>query len=133
MRKILSIAAGGMAGAVLRYLIRNIDMTGGMPLDTLAVNAAGSFLLALLLTLAMGALHIHDDIQAGLTAGFFGAFTTFSSVCQESVTLFADGHAATAAVYMLLTVVLGLAAAFAGYRLARRLEARGAADGEEDE
>ena len=53
----MGIAAGGMAGAVLRYWIRSMEL-GAFPWDTLAVNAVGSLLLALLLTLALGRLKL---------------------------------------------------------------------------
>jgi CrcB protein len=119
----MSIAIGGMVGAISRFLIRNIELS--IPLDTLAINILGSFLLALILTLAIENLKMHNDVKVGLTAGFFGAFTTFSSVCQESVTMLSKGQTPLAVVYIIVTVVLGMAAAYTGYRLAKRLEARG--------
>ena len=76
MRKITGIAAGGMAGAVLRYWIRNIDMSG-IPLDTLAVNVAGSFLLAFILTLILERTKLPAELQTGLTMGFLGRSPRF--------------------------------------------------------
>jgi CrcB protein len=119
----MSIAIGGMVGAISRFLIRNIELS--IPLDTLAINILGSFLLALILTLAIENLKMHNDVKVGLTVGFFGAFTTFSSVCQESVAMLSKGQTPLAVVYIIVTVVLGMAAAYAGYRLAKWLEARG--------
>ena len=120
MRKIIGIAAGGMAGALLRYWIRSVDVSG-IPWDTLAVNVVGSFLLALILTLALDKTKLAADVQAGMTVGFLGAFTTFSAICQENVTLFRNGQGWLALLYMTITVALGIAATYAGWRLARRL------------
>jgi len=120
LRKIIFISAGGAAGAVLRFLVRGIRFSMYFPLGTLAVNVLGSFLLALILTVSMDRFKIHEDLRDGLTVGFMGAFTTFSSVCQESVTYLTDGRAAAAMVYIVITTALGMAAAFAGYRLAAR-------------
>ncbi len=105
---------------MLRYWLRSVDVYG-IPWDTLAVNVAGSFLLALILTLALVRLKLPVDIQAGLTVGFLGAFTTFSAICQEYVTFFSSGQSMLGVLYIALTLVLGLAATYAGWRLAWRL------------
>ena len=120
MRKIIGIAAGGMAGALLRYWIRSIDVSG-VPWDTLVVNVTGSFLLAFILTLALDKTKLAADVQASMTVGFLGAFTTFSAICQENVALFRNGQAWLALFYIAITVTLGIAATYAGWRLARRL------------
>ena len=120
MRKIIGIAVGGMAGALLRYWIRSIDVSG-IPWDTLAVNVAGSFSLAFILTSALNKTKLAADVQAGITVGFLGAFTTFSAICQENVTLLRNGQVWLALLYMASTVALGIAATYAGWRLAQRL------------
>jgi len=132
LRKFISISAGGMAGAMLRYLIRNIQLSSDIPLGTLTINVVGSFLLAMILTLTIDRLKIHDDIKTGLTVGFFGAFTTFSSVCQESVSMLNKGQIWMAFIYIMLTTVLGMAAAYAGYHLSKRLEACDGSNEEDD-
>ena len=123
MKKVIGIAVGGMAGAVLRYWIRSLDMNG-LPWDTLIVNVTGSLLLAFLLTLALEKTRLSVELQSGLTVGFLGAFTTFSAICQEYVTFFSSGQTLLAVLYMAATVALGIAATFAGWRLARRLFSR---------
>lgn len=132
MRKIIGIAAGGMAGALLRYWIRSIDVSG-IPWDTLVVNVAGSFLLSLILTFALDKTKLAADIQAGITVGFLGAFTTFSAICQENVTLLSNGQVWLALLYMAITVVLGIAATYAGWRLAKRLRPREELDEADEE
>ncbi len=46
--------------------------------------------------------------------GFMGAFTTFSTFSLEAVTLLQEGHIMSAAVYVLLSVLLCLLALYAG-------------------
>lgn len=120
MRKIIFILAGGAAGAVLRFLIKGLRISADFPLGTLAINVLGSFLLALILTASMGRFKQHEDLRDGITVGFMGAFTTFFSVCQESAALWTEGRGETAVVYLVLSTALGMAAAFAAYRLAAR-------------
>ncbi|WP_315979817.1 CrcB family protein [Aliamphritea spongicola] len=49
-----------------------------------------------------------------LMVGFMGAFTTFSTFSLEAVTLLQEGHIMSAAVYVLLSVLLCLLALYAG-------------------
>ena len=134
MRKIIGIAVGGMVGALLRYWIRSIDVSG-VPWDTLVVNVTGSFLLAFILTLALDKTKLAADVQASMTVGFLGAFTTFSAICQENVALFRNGQIWLALFYIAITVALGIAATYAGWCLARRLRPQEEPEtaGEEDE
>jgi len=48
-----------------------------------------------------------------------GGFTTFSAFCIETLFLMEDGKLGYAALYVSLSVVLGIAAVFAGAWLAR--------------
>ena len=51
--------------------------------------------------------------------GFLGSYTTFSTLSMATVTLLEEGNVSGAAVNLTATVVLGLAAAFAGLLLGR--------------
>lgn len=56
-----------------------------------------------------------------LSIGFLGAFTTFSTFSFETQTLLRTGRGPAAAGYVLLSVVLGVVAAWMGYALGRAL------------
>ncbi|NJD03098.1 MAG: hypothetical protein FIA99_11020 [Ruminiclostridium sp.] len=84
MKKYLYIGIGGSIGAILRFAVRNVklaDYKGNIPLNTLFINISGCFLLAFLLASAFSFLQLDADIRLGLSAGLFGAYTTFSSLC----------------------------------------------------
>lgn len=115
VRALALVAAGGTVGTLLRTLA----VTGegdGLPLQTLAVNVAGAFLLGLLL----GALHRRPQarsLRLALGTGLLGAFTTWSGLAVQCVLLVRDGRATLAAGYLLASLTLGVLAAAAGSRL----------------
>lgn len=120
MKRWICIGLGGAAGAVLRFLIRGLVFvpdTVGFPLNTLLINVVGSFALSLLLTVTGGIFALKPHVRLGLTVGFLGAFTTFSTICREMALLLSDGHYGTALLYAHSTVLLGLLAAYLGFAL----------------
>ncbi len=122
MRKHLFIAIGGILGAVLRYLTESIHIYryhGNIPLNTLTINVAGSFFLALILTVAFEILPFDTNVRLGIATGFLGAFTTFSTLCKETVGLLREGFYFSALSYITVSTVLGLAAVYFGMVLAR--------------
>ncbi len=123
MRKYIFIGAGGILGAILRYLIKNTNIYqyhGNLPLNTFIINIAGSFILALVLTIAYKVKEIDNDLRLGIATGFLGAFTTFSTLCKETVSLFSQGDYFSAIVYVSTSTIIGLAAVYLGMALARR-------------
>ena len=128
MRKYLFIAAGGALGAMLRLEVKGIDLyqiAGKMPLNTLLINVIGSFLLALFLTAANERMEWHPDIRLGISVGFIGAFTTFSTMCREITALVYSSNYFYAALYALLSLFLGLMSAWLGVLLARKCAVNG--------
>lgn len=124
MRKFIFISLGGAAGAICRYLLKSSSVFlnfGIFPLDTLVINISGSFLLAVLLTMAFEFWEFDADIRLGMASGFLGAFTTFSTLCRETAVLLEQGYYQTAAAYIAFSAFLGLAAAYLGLILAREL------------
>ena len=94
MRKYIYISIGGALGAVFRLAIENVHIWNyneSIPLNTLIINIAGSFILALFLTAAYEVMEVDADLRIGLSTGFLGAFTTFSTLCKETVSLMAGG------------------------------------------
>jgi CrcB protein len=117
---ILAVFLGGAAGTALRLLtddaIPHTDST--FPVSTLLANIVGSFVLGLLVALVWPRVPLW--VRAGLGPGLLGGFTTFSAVMLSLVTLTSSGQAGIALVYLLVTLILGFGAAFAGIRLGSR-------------
>lgn len=104
-------------GAVCRYSLgRLITLkTGnGFPTGTLAINTSGALMLSLLLHGAVRWSSLEPHLQLALTAGFLGAYTTFSTFAYEASQIFQEGEYLSATGYLLATAVLGLVAAWAG-------------------
>jgi CrcB protein len=115
----LYIAAGGVAGALGRYLVASwlAPAAGGFPWATLLINFAGSILLGFLLR-SFPAWNTPPDARALLTVGFCGSFTTFSTLAYETVALAHSGAYGLAAAYSLGSLVLGVAGVLLGLALA---------------
>ena len=116
----LAIAVAAGIGAVVRYLTDLVvsHRTGGeFPYGTLVVNLSGSLLLGLVVGLSL-----HRGLPAApalvLGTGFAGGYTTLSTWAWESVALAESGALRRAALNVVGSFVLGLAAAAAGLGLA---------------
>ncbi len=123
MRKYIMIACGGFLGAVMRYSIRGIRIFpfGEIPaLNILVINLSGAFLLAWILTVCFVAFACDSDIRQGITTGLLGAFTTFSTLCKETVGFLREGNCFLAAAYIFLSAVLGLGMVYFGILLAEK-------------
>lgn len=124
MVKILFIAGGGAIGSVLRYLLQGwLQRTTGsaFPIGTLVVNLLGCLTIGVLAAaLAGAAAGVREEIHLGLTAGLLGGFTTFSAFGLETYLLASPGQYRHAAAYVVLSVVLGLAAVWLGHRAGER-------------
>lgn len=121
MKKYIFIACGGFLGAILRVVIKGWQIPGyseNIPLNTLIINVVGSFLLALILTIAYEVRDMNADVRLGIATGFLGAFTTFSSICKEVAELLKNGKYFSALSYVTVSVMLGFAAAYFGMVLA---------------
>ncbi len=83
----------------------------------MAINIAGSFLLGLLAAESW----FSRDVREAIGVGFLGGFTTFSTFSVQMVLDVDGGEPWRAALYLVVSVVGGIAAATAGYVLGRRL------------
>ena len=101
-----------MLGTALRLLL---DTTVQQPLSTLLINVVGSIVLGFLTARVWPSAP--PWLKAGLGPGLLGSFTTFSAF---AVIVVRFGFSMSSVLYVVLTVALGLVAAFAGLRLGRR-------------
>jgi CrcB protein len=127
-RELAAVVIGGMLGTALR-LGANLAFphhAAGFPWSTLAINVAGSFVLAVLVGTLWRRPATPAWVKAGLGAGALGAFTTFSALMVSAVAMSASGQWMLAAGYLVASVVLGLVAAAIGLLVGRPLTTIGA-------
>lgn len=116
----LYVALGGALGALARYGLSGwIHGFAGpsFPWGTFGVNIVGSGFIGL----ALGWLEastLPAEVREFVAIGLLGAFTTFSTFTYETAGLLRDGEWSRAGLYVVGSVALGLAAVFAGFRLA---------------
>jgi len=112
MREFLLVGAGGFLGAMARYGV-SLAMqrwTGTFPWATLSINVAGCFLIGFLMPL----VEQRPLWLALVVPGLLGGFTTFSAFGHETWRLAESGRAVLGAVYVVLSLGLGLAAVWGG-------------------
>lgn len=115
MNDLLAVGAGGFLGACARYLLgAHISSLwkGHYPLGTFVVNIAGSFLLGLILLNPGLGNGFGRELNLGLSIGFLGSFTTFSTLEYETLTLLENKKVLVAAMYVFSSFIAGLAAAW---------------------
>ena len=110
MLQCLIVAAGGAAGAVMRYLIGLLPMNpgNGFPLKTFLINVIGAFVIGLVAAAAKNSLS--PRLVLFLKVGICGGFTTFSSFALETETLMAKGQNGVASLYVILSLFCGILA-----------------------
>jgi len=121
---ILSVAGGGAAGAVARYLVNISPLARAFdkfPFPTFFINVTGSFLIGFLLILLTDKFDVSDNLRMAVIVGFLGAFTTFSTFEMEIYGLINDRQIAMALAYLVLSVVVGFVSLLAGIQLARSI------------
>lgn len=120
----LVVALGGALGAASRYLLAGAVhrvLPATFPYGTFIVNILGCFLFGIIAGLAEERFVVGPQARRFLLIGVLGGFTTFSSYTYESFTLARDGQFAPAFANTLGQVIVGFAALWGGYVLARLL------------
>ena len=118
-----ALSAGGVLGVNARYWLgywMNRWVSPQFPWATFVINVSGSFAIGFL-TVALARWLPHPHVRLLVITGFLGAYTTFSTFSQESVTLWQRGEPALALVNLVGSVAAGLVAVLLGIGLARGL------------
>jgi fluoride exporter len=119
----LLVLLGGMIGAPARYLADRALQArhdSVFPWGTFAVNMAGSLVLGFLLG-AQRHLGLSASVVLLLGTGFCGGLTTFSTFGYETLRLLEDGAVGEASLNVTGSLVVGVLAAWLGFRLAGAL------------
>jgi CrcB protein len=112
------VAIGGALGSVARFGLANfmaVATGSAFPWGTLLINILGSFVISFFGMLTGSGLRFAVPYEARVfvTVGICGGFTTFSFSLQ-TVDLIRTGQAGRAGIYVTASVILCVAACFAG-------------------
>ena len=117
---ILLVGLGGFAGALARYAaggcILHQTLGAKFPWSTFAVNVSGCLLMGLLSGLAERLDWFSPQTRLLLLTGLLGGFTTFSAFSLETVYLLRRGEVWTAGLYAAASVIVCVAAVWAGLK-----------------
>jgi len=120
----VAIAIGGVLGCWARFAQTNLVQAvygRDFPFATISINVIGSFLMGFLFIETLERLTIAPALRTGILTGALGGYTTFSTFEMETLLLAESGELLKAALYVVLSVGLGFAAAFGGAYIARNL------------
>jgi CrcB protein len=124
MQAYLAVAIGGTLGCWARYamtlLVQGV-FGSAFPYATLSINVIGSFFMGLIFTGTLERIAVGPHLRLGILTGFLGGFTTFSTFAMETLLLAEQGETGKSALYIVLSVAVGVAAAAAGAYLGRTL------------
>ncbi len=108
------VGAGGVLGALLRYLITEISEDERFPVSTLAVNSIGSLLLGFITFSGL-----EGSITLFLGVGACGSFTTFSSFSFETFRMWEKEENKKAVINATLNLALSLTSVGIGFLLTK--------------
>ncbi len=113
----------GALGTLARYGVTLLTQSWlprsaqDFPWATLTVNVIGSFVLAVVVFLALNG-RVSQDVRLALGTGFCGAFTTFSTFALETDALLTRGAWLEGTLYVVGNLLLGFLAVSLGKALA---------------
>jgi CrcB protein len=118
----LFVVIGGAIGTLARYLISvaALPFSQSLPWGTIWINIIGSFVIGLFgtLTLAHGRFPVSENARLFVMVGLCGGFTTFSSFSLQTLDLMRSGANLRAAINVVASVVLCIAAVAVGHLIA---------------
>jgi len=94
-------------------MVASPQTIAGLPVNVLAVNVVGSFILGLFSVLSV-ALNLNSSYTLLIATGFCGAFTTMSSFALETSNLMDSNRLLLVALNILANVGLSLGAVVGG-------------------
>ncbi|GGK16923.1 fluoride efflux transporter CrcB [Luteimonas terricola] len=125
MSAYLWVGLGGFLGSVARYaaaVALGAAPTDRFPWATFAVNCLGCLLIGVLVG-ASAKASVSEPVRLFLVTGILGGFTTFSAFGLEALTLLRRGETSLALLYILGSVLVGIAAVWLGLRFTSGAEA----------
>ncbi|MBP6024222.1 fluoride efflux transporter CrcB [Ferruginibacter sp.] len=116
-KNFLLVGLGGAIGSMLRYAISLLVTVKQFPYGTFIVNIAGSFIIGAVLALSLKNELFSNNWKIFLATGICGGFTTFSAFAAENMALLQSGKYGIAFIYIMASLLLGIAAVVLGFKL----------------
>lgn len=116
MKILLFVELGGFVGSSLRFIISETIKTksvGTFSYGMLSVNVIGCLVIGLSFVIVRKASFLLE-LRYSLATGQIGGFTAFSTFSYETFSLIRAGQMGYAAVYVLMSILLGVMATFLG-------------------
>jgi len=121
LKAYILVALGGGIGSLLRFGISQLLNTKAIhtfPWATFLVNLLGCFLIGLLIGLSNKyQFQNQNQFNSFFLIGICGGFTTFSTFSVETLRLLQNSQNIQAILYIIGSILLGLALTFLGYFL----------------
>ncbi|NQZ45632.1 MAG: fluoride efflux transporter CrcB [Flavobacteriaceae bacterium] len=123
MKQALLVFLGGGAGSVLRFYLTKAfnPLIQNFFLGTFVSNILGSLLIGVILGLSVKQQVLSNDQSLLLATGFCGGFTTFSAFAFEKHSLLQTGQFVQLALYLMASIIVGIACVALGLWLAKML------------
>jgi CrcB protein len=119
LKELLWVGAGSCLGGMARYGVSLLlrSASGGFPWGTFVVNVAGCLLIGLLWGWSSRQGSMPASVNLFLSVGLCGGFTTFSTFSKESLSFLQSSQLSSFLLYVLLSLLLGIAAVALGWRI----------------
>jgi fluoride exporter len=124
VQKYFLIALGGALGSIARYWVGStISSRLGtrFPYGTFFINITACAIIGFSIAFLGRRVDVSPAWQFLIPVGFVGAYSTFSTFEWEAFSNLQIGSFLIAAVYVILSIILGLSAVWGGVLAARRL------------
>jgi CrcB protein len=113
----LWVFIGGGLGSITRYtLAKSLNASGDYPWGTLLANGLSCLVLGILLAM-VSKQWLSLELRLLLVTGFCGGFSTFSTFSYEILAFFKNAQYASAAIYLMGSVLIGLMTIWIGMKI----------------
>ena len=122
MKSFLLVFLGGGVGSSCRFLISNVlnnNFKSFHYLGTFSVNVIGCILIGIVMGFLQKENNFNQNYLLLFSSGFCGGFTTFSAFANENLDLIKSGNFSLIFLYVISSVVFGIAAAYLGYLIVK--------------
>ena len=122
MKSFLLVFLGGGIGSSCRFLISNIinnSFKSFHYLGTFSVNVIGCIIVGIVMGFLQKENNFNQNYLLLFSSGFCGGFTTFSAFANENLDLIKNGNFSVFFLYVISSVIFGIAAAYLGYLIVK--------------